>query len=188
MEPSPTALKFVPQILLPHYGWAHKEAGKRYTENELSFRQTISCKGRSDRGFTVKIDRDQQKVLISFDKNSVDEKHKNWLASVISKTGGNELDPQPYWGFNDLYHKAGTKLHNCFFVEAACKTENNIEYFKYEKIWMLSCFSLEKFILGIELGDILVDFDARTGHNHGTKFRLRNSRLPELYDNVNEIN
>ncbi len=86
-----------------------------------------------------------------------------------------------------IYHKAGTKLHNCFFVEAACKTENNIEYFKYKKIWMLSGFSLEKFVLAIELGDILVDFDARTGHNHGTKFRFRNSRLPELYDNVNEI-
>ncbi len=34
---------------------------------------------------------------------SVAEKHKEWLASVISKTGGAELDPQPYWGFNDLY-------------------------------------------------------------------------------------
>lgn len=187
MEPSPTALKFVSQLLLPQYGWAHKEAGKKHPTTELSFRQTISCRGRSDRGFTVKIDREQQKVLISFDKSTVNEKHKNWLSGLINKTGGNELDPQPYWGFNDLYHKAGTKLHNCFFVEAACKTENNIEYFKYEKIWMLSGFSLEKFVLAIELGDILVDFDARTGHNHGTKFRFRNSRLPELYNNVNEI-
>ncbi len=28
MEPSPTALKFVPLVLLPKYGWKHKEAGK----------------------------------------------------------------------------------------------------------------------------------------------------------------
>ena len=41
--------------------------------------------------------------------------------------------------------------------------------------------------MAIELGDILVDFDARTGHNHGTKFRFRNNRLPELYENAEEI-
>lgn len=38
--------------------------------------------------------------------------------------------------------------------------------------------------MAIELGDILVDFDGRTGHNHGTKFRFRNNRLPELYESV----
>ena len=58
------------------------------------------------------------------------------------------------------------------------------EFFKYENIWVLSNFTLDKFIRAIELGDILIDFDARTGHNHGTKFRLRNNRLPELYENV----
>src|ERR1700734_346010 len=40
MEPSPTALKFVPAILLPKYGWAHKEADKKYPKSEKSFRQT----------------------------------------------------------------------------------------------------------------------------------------------------
>ena len=187
MEPSPTALKFVSQILLPKYGWAHKEAGKKYSEAEMSFRQTISCRGFSDRGFTVKVDRDQQKILIAFDKNMVSEKHQQWLSDVIIKTSGGELEQQPYWGFYDLFHKAGTKLHNCFFVEADHKIDSGKEFFKYEKIWMLSGFSLDKFIRAIELGDILVDFDARTGHNHGTKFRFRNNRLPELYDNVKEI-
>ena len=52
---------------------------------------------------------------------------------------------------------------------------------------MLSGFSLDKFISAIELGDVLVDFDARTRHNHGTKFRFRNKKLPELYENVLEI-
>src|SRR3712207_4858355 len=41
MEPSPTALKFVPKILLPFYGWPHQEAGKKYPATEMSFRQTI---------------------------------------------------------------------------------------------------------------------------------------------------
>ncbi len=41
MEPSPRALKFVPNILLLKYGWAHKEAGFKYPNSEMSFRQTI---------------------------------------------------------------------------------------------------------------------------------------------------
>lgn len=187
MEPSPTALKFVPNIFLPYYGWKHKEAGKKYPATEKSFRQTISCLGRSDRGFMVQIDWKQQKVLVSFDHKSVSEKHHAWLNNVNKNTGIKELDPQPYWGFDDLYHKAGTKLHNCFFLGALDKKFNGKEYFHYTKILMLRKFSKERFIQAIEMGDILVDFDARSGHNHGTKFRFRNNRLPELYDDVTEI-
>ncbi|MDZ7766905.1 MAG: MvaI/BcnI family restriction endonuclease [Melioribacteraceae bacterium] len=94
----------------------------------MSFRQTISAKGRSDRGFTVVINRDERKVLISFDSNSVAEKHSDWLNSVSSRVGLSELNPQPYWGFNDLFHKAGTKLLNCFYVQAAVKKENGKEF------------------------------------------------------------
>ena len=56
-EPSPRALKFVPNILLPKYGWKHKKAGKEYPKSEMSFRQTISCIRHSDRGFQVNIDK-----------------------------------------------------------------------------------------------------------------------------------
>jgi hypothetical protein len=121
VEPSPTALKFVPSILLPKYGWRHKEAGKKYPETEMSFRQTISNMGRSDRGFKVVVDRDEKKVLISFDAQAVSPKHNQWLQDVNRRVGLSELNPQPYWGFKDLYHKAGTKLHNCFFIGANCK-------------------------------------------------------------------
>ena len=37
------------------------------------------------------------------------------------------------------------------------------------------------------IGDLLVDFDARTGHNHGTKFRLRKNAIINLYEEVVEI-
>jgi hypothetical protein len=187
MEPSPTALKFVPCILLPKYGWPHQQAGRKYPNNEMSFRQTISCLGRSDRGFKVVVDRINQKILISFDPKSVASRHKDWLNLVEKKFGLKELSPQPYWGFQDVFHKAGTKLHNCFFVGAEVKKIESKEYFKYEKILKLSGFSLEKFIELIEQGDILIDFDARTGHNHGTKFRFRNNKLASLYNYVEEI-
>src|SRR3989337_4591171 len=72
IERSPRAIRFVPQVLLPKYGWAHQEDGKKYAKGEMSFRQTIHGQSRSDRGFRVVIDRKERKILISFDAKSVD--------------------------------------------------------------------------------------------------------------------
>ena len=187
MEPSPRAMKFVPQILLLKYGWKHQEAGKKYDANEMSFSQTITGTVRSDRGFKVVVDREQRKVLISFDSNSVDLRHADWLKLVEEHVGLGELSPQPYWGFDDLEHKAGTKLLNCFYVQARTKTKRGKEYFSYEKIQMLRKFSIRTFTNAIEKGYVYVDFDARTGHNHGTKFRLRQDKFPELYEDIQAI-
>lgn len=186
-EPSPRAIKFVPQVLLLNYGWKHQDAGTKYPETERSFRQTISGRARSDRGFCVKINRTEQKVLISFDASAVTDAHKDWLYEVKSKVGLGELSPQPYWGFDDLEHKAGTKLLNCFYVQADVKKEDSVEFFHFNRVLMLQKFSFEHFLNEIEAGNILVDFDARTGHNHGTKFRLRQNCLPQLYKKATEI-
>ena len=186
-EPSPRAIKFVPKILLPKYGWKHEEAGKKYPKTEMSFRQTIFCLSYSDRGFFVKLDKKNKKIVISFNFKKVDERHSAWLNSVKKKIGIKELSPQPYWGFDDIFYKVGAKLSNCFYVEAESKKENKKEFFKYSKIYQLSGLSLKQFIKCLEKGLILIDFDARTGHNHGTKFRFRKSQLPSLYENVKEI-
>lgn len=177
MEPSPRAIKFVPKVLLPLYGWEHASI-----PNEMSFRQTINALSCTDRGFKVVVDHDAQKVLVSFNANAVSERHYGWLKSVERRVGLGELKPQPYWGFDDLFHKAGTKLLNCFYIRAAVKRESGHEYFWYKEIMVLQKFSLEKFLQAITRGFLLVDFDARTGHNHGTKFRLRQDRLSDLYD------
>lgn len=187
MEPSPRALKFVPRIFLLKYGWLHKEAGTRYHINEMSFRQTIGGKNRSDRGFKIVINRSERKVLVSFNSNTVAEYHSDWIASVNKRIGLDEINPQPYWGFDDLFHKAGIKLINCFYVQARVKKKDGEEYFHYNKILMLQKFSIDKFVKALEENKALVDFDARTGHNHGTKFRLRQNFLPELYGEVTEI-
>lgn len=184
VEPSPRAIRFVPQILLPKYGWAHQEDGKKYPKGEMSFRQTIHGNSRSDRGFKVVIDRKERKILISFDAKSVDSRHKSWLESVKKSVGLGELNPQPYWGFDDLEHKAGTKLLNTFYVQAEVKIERKKEHYHYTKVMMLQKLSFEGFLKALEEGKILVDFDARTGHNHGTKFRMRQDYLPMLYEKV----
>jgi len=187
IEPSPRAIKFVPQILLPLYGWKHQKAGKKYPDNEMSFRQTIHGNSHSDRGFIVKINRNDKKVLISFDALKVDNKHSNWLKNIENKIGLTELEPQPYWGFDDLKHKAGTKLLNCFYVQADVKKQNGKEFYHYKKVKMLQKFNFDGFLNELEKANILVDFDARTGHNHGTKFRMRQNCLENLYEFVSDI-
>ncbi|MDP2789409.1 MAG: MvaI/BcnI family restriction endonuclease [bacterium] len=183
IEPSPRAIRFVPQVLLPKYGWAHQEDGKKYPKGEMSYRQTIHGNSRSDRGFKVVIDRKERKILISFDAKNVDSRHKGWLESVKKRISLGELNPQPYWGFDDLEHKAGTKLLNAFYVQAEVKIVRKKEHYHYAKVMMLQKFSFEGFLKALEEGKILVDFDARTGHNHGTKFRMRQDCLPMLYEN-----
>lgn len=187
IEPSPRAIGFVSRVLLPKYGWAHKESGKKYDTGEMSFRQTIHGLARSDRGFMVKIDREEKKVLISFDESTVDVRHAPWLKSVKERAGLGELDPQPYWGFDDLEHKLGTKLLNSFYVQAEVKKVKGKEFYKYTKVTMLQKFNFEGFLRGLEEAKVLVDFDARTGHNHGTKFRMRQDALPMLYDKITTI-
>lgn len=182
MEPSPRALKFVPAILLPLYGWEHQTIS-----GERSFRQTINGLQRSDRGFGVVVDRSTRRVLVSFDAQAVAERQAEWLVSVATRVGLGELSPQPYWGFDDLRHKAGIKLLNCFYVQAEAKRQKGSEFFHYNHILILEGFDFEKFLAAIETGAVLVDFDARTHHNHGTKFRLRQDRLPDLYGQVRVV-
>ena len=74
-----------------------------------------------------------------------------------------------------------------FYVQAKVKREQGLEFYHYQKIIKLSKFSFSGFLQGLREGFVLVDFDARTGHNHGTKFRLRQNRLTDLYEHVEEV-
>ena len=181
-EPSPRGLRLVPQILLPYYGWKHTESGGKYPKGERSFRMTICGQSRSDRGFKVVVDQRERKVEISFDAKCVDVRHKAWLAAVKKKVGLKEIDPQPYWGFDDLEYKVGTKLPNIFYVQAKVKKIQGKEYYHYAKAMILQKFDFNNFLKALEKGKVLVDFDARTGHNHGTKFRMRQGAFPTLYE------
>ena len=188
-EPSPTAMSIVPNILLPKYGWPHIEAGKKYPEGEMSFRATLNASSFTDRGLKVNVNDRERKVEIIFNNANTDERHADWAICINERAGhlGN-FDIVPYWGFDDLFHKAGTKLKNCFYVRADVKREGKgnkrKEYFLYNYVLKLSNFDQDKFIQAIRDGKIYIDFDARTGHNHGTKFRIRYRDIPGLYKNA----
>lgn len=191
MEPSPRALRWVPRVLLPLYGWPAASTYKQYPPNEMSFRQTINALTASDRGFQLSVDYAERKISVSFDAELVDARHEVWLHSVAQRIGLGQLDPQPYWGFDDLLHKAGTKLHNCFFVQADVRREiedkTTREYFHFNSLKIMRGLSLDGLITAVESGAVYVDFDARTGHNHGTKFRIRADKLELLYAEVETV-
>ena len=192
MEPSPRAMKVVSDILLLKYGWPSAEAGKKYPEDEKSFRGTLNAQTFTDRGFKVQVNDKERKVEIVFDSSITDKRHVEWQKSVLNRVGHlNNFDIVPYWGFDDLFHKAGVKLTNCFYVQADVKWEieknKKQDYFLYNYVLKLSQFDQDKFIEAIRQGKVYVDFDARTGHNHGTKFRIRYTDIPSLYKNAEVV-
>lgn len=190
MEPSPNALGIVSNILLPYYGWKHKQAGIKYPETEMSFRSTTSAKEFTKRGFRILVDRNQAKVRFIFDSSKVNTSQpeiKLWLDSVGQRVGLGPFEHEPYWGFEDLKYAVGEKIKNCFYVVADSKMEYGREHFFYEELFLLRGFSFDSFVKCLEDGVILVDFDARTGHNHGTKFRIKQGCWSSLYSKVERV-
>lgn len=182
MEPEPRAERIVVNLLLPKYGWPD-QAGRL---NELSFRQTLRATVATDRGFRITVDRATERLLVVFESREVQLHHSAWLQGVSGRIGLGPLNPQPFWKFQDLFLKASTKMLNSFFVEVETERIKGEEFFRVQRILVLQGFELDRFLNAIETGAALVDFDARTHHNHGTKFRLRQDSLPGLYRYVEQ--
>ncbi|HEY6042021.1 MAG TPA: MvaI/BcnI family restriction endonuclease [Anaerolineae bacterium] len=51
------------------------------------------------------------------------------------------------------------------------------ESLSHPRIRLLSGYTFESLLSCIEEGIIFVDFDARTKHNHGTKFTIKQGQL-----------
>lgn len=72
-------------------------------------------------------------------------------------------------------------------MQAEVKKEEGKTYFWYNKVTMLQKFKFEGLLEALETGVVFVDFDARSGHNHGTKFRLKQNFQHLLYENITPI-
>ena len=111
----------------------------------------------------------------------IDIRYDEWRRFIKDGVGTEDIDPNPYWSFADISQKLNTKLNNLMYVKAETRYISGNEYFKYNEIEAYVDPTLEKFLNLVESGEIYVDFDARTGHNHGTKFRIRPAAKKELY-------
>ncbi|MBU4246202.1 MAG: MvaI/BcnI family restriction endonuclease [Nanoarchaeota archaeon] len=187
-DPEPRKPKsVVANVLLPKYGWPHDEAGKMYPKGEMSFRATLTGNRFTDRGLKVNVNSVGRKVEIFFDPEKVDkQRHGDWLTNVLKYhlVGATVLAS---WDFDVLNKKCAGKIRNTIYVIADSRKVNEQEEFKYEKIELLEDFAFNNLLRGILNGVVFVDFDARTGHNHGTKFRIKQNNWPALFSKVTEI-
>jgi len=177
----------VANLLLPRYGWPHKEAGKKYPLSEKSFRATLKGDIYSDRGFKVGVNSLTRKIEIIFDPKKVNkEKHNDWFTSVMEHYENGEK-VLAYWNFDDVHKKCVGKIKNTIYVIADSRIVNKQEEFKYERIQLLEDFTFNNILKGILNGIVFLDFDARTGHNHGTKFRIKQNSWPALFSKITEV-
>jgi hypothetical protein len=176
----------VSNVLLPKYGWTHKEAGKKYPKGEMSFRATLNGQTYTDRGIKLNVESVKRTVDIVFNPLKTDARHKTWKKKVIKYHGKEEM-VIAYWNFDELQKKCVGKIRNTIFIIADSRIINGQEEFKYEKIKLLEDFAFNNLLRGLINGKILVDFDARTGHNHGTKFRIKQNNWPVLFSKITEL-
>lgn len=181
-EPEPRRPAIVPHLLLRYYGWEHQTI-----DGESSFRSTTPGNRYTDRGFRIVVDHQNQQVKFTFDATKVSPRHSEWLAKIERTRGLGPLRPEPFWSFDVLDAIMHRKFSKIFFVIVQTSRFNGIEHFRYDEAYVLINSSLRRFLRCIEDGIIQVDFDARTGHNHGTKFRLMQNHWIDLYDTVDRV-
>jgi len=141
----------------------------------------------TDREFRVVVRSIERRIEIEFDSTKANSRHKKWLAGVKKKVGLGPIEPIPYWSFDTLHSKCVGKIRNTIFVLAKSRKINDQEEFKYEKILLLEDFSINNFLKAIMNNNVSIDFDARTGHNHGTKFRLKQNEWAVLYSKITKV-
>ncbi len=176
----------VAKLLLPKYGWAHKEAGGKYPANEMSFRATLNGMTYTDRGIKLSVNSVTRTVDILLNPELAGVRHKLWQTAVKAHHGDKEKTVAS-WLFDELQTKCVGKIRNTIYVVADSKIVKGQEMFKYEKIELLEDFAFNNFLRGLIEGNILIDFDARTGHNHGTKFRIKQNNWPVLFSKITEL-
>ena len=176
----------VPKMMLPIFGWPHQEAGAKYPITEQSLRTDIVGDNWNGRGFKLEVNHVAQRVYVAFDPLKVSSDNLQWLIDVEQRL---RIIPfsNPYYDFSDFYKTIGRKFLNCFFVKFDELILNNVQHFHYTDAFVLEDVNLQSFMNGIEIGDVKIEFDARTGHNHGTKMRMFEKDIPDVYSHVTKI-
>ncbi len=186
-EPKPAAS--VPQ-LLKSMGWRHSEAGGGYLEDEMSFRSTTYGHRVSARGFTVKSEANRivfvydplQVERTSADRTGIYATYGDWADDIEKRISPHYRDVLPvYYEVADLVEGFKSKLSHTLLALRKTRTHQEKKQFWFEEAYLMKDIRAEMIVPLIEDGSIVIDFDARTRHNHGTKFRIRKDRAPLLF-------
>lgn len=166
-----------------NFGWIHRNP-ERYKLGTLSFRWTVSTITDS-RGFCILMP--DGRLSLAFDPESVASQYGDWLQNVRKNCGGVLTEP-PSWTMDAIEISAGAKLRNLMLVHAKVREKR---YVSFTGADLYRDLRLSAFRKGLRDGWIKVDFDARTSgrglRDHGTKFRIIKSKLPDIYTSCEKI-
>jgi hypothetical protein len=183
--------------LLECLGWKHKDAGGKYPSNEKSFRSTTRCGSYSDRGFSIDLCND--KVTFVFDPREVNlsardrtkifPTYGDWLNNVETRIPHHSNVLPVYWEKNYIISEIKNKLDNTLYCLVKTKTDPTTggKLFWFESATLFTGFNETNFDILFKEKALCVDFDARTNHNHGTKFRVDVRSLAKLFDNAVDV-
>lgn len=177
-------------LLLNSLGWRHQHAGTKYDSSEMSFRSTTRASKFSDRGLVIRLDAnrinfifDPRKVArTTRDRTNIYNNYGEWVDDVLNrKPNYKEVFPV-YWDRTYIESEIVNKLNNTLFVTCKTRRSDGIREYRYQSAVLLSGFNTNKLEELFRNHSLFVDFDARTKHNHGTKFRVKVDHLPLLFD------
>ncbi len=204
-EPGPGKRNALVPKLVENYGWDFpncddynekgrckhlKEGGhgRCYPPGEKSLRIDMDGKNYSERGFKIVINRECKRIIIDFNPNKVKlPDHQNWLANVTKNVGEGYLDTRHHWPFNKIESALNKKMKNMVYVIVDEKEENGRHFFKIVDAFFLEDFNFNNLLEAIENGDVQIEFNARTHHNHGTAFRTWERNWTKFYDKKESV-
>ena len=192
-EPKPRAS--VPK-LLKCLGWKHREAGNRYDNTEMSFRSTTYGHRYSSRGFRIFLqggmiefiyDPDQVDRFVP-DRTGIFATYGDWAADVELRHDPHYHDVLPvYYTVEDLTAAVAGKLDSTLLVQYREKGKKGHRSYKYGDAYLMSGVDFSAIAGLITDGKMVIDFDARTHHNHGTKLRIARQNLNRLFADLRLI-
>lgn len=186
-EPKPRAS--IPK-LLKCLGWRHQLAGGKYSSDEMSFRSTTFANRFSDRGFSIRLasDRiefifDPKKVNTSArDLTSIFATYGDWLVDVEKRLPHYSSVLPVFWSRCEFEQWCIAKLDNTLLCTFETRRQKGHEMFKIVDAKIFKGFQSSRLETLFNNGDVAIDFDARTRHNHGTKLRVKKDKLGDLFE------
>ena len=187
MEPKPRAS--IPK-LIKSLGWRHQKEGKDYQNDEMSFRSTTYAHRYSDRGFIINLSEDRidfkfepSKINLSAkDQTGIFLTYAEWFEDVTKRTPNFKNVLPVYWDRTEFENKLISKLDSTILCDFETRKINGAEQFKIVEVNIYKRFQRNKLTELFQSGSVVIDFDARTRHNHGTKLRIKKSMIGKIFE------
>jgi len=111
---------------------------------------------------------------IQLNPNYTTELPKNWLIRDTNPLNNDTIKA-----------RIRDKLQNVVFIERTQRLNprTGVREHKFHHAWLLSTLPLSQFIQYIDDDVLRIDFNMRTGHDHGVAFRINRDRMVELFEN-----